>query len=191
MIAVKSPLHNVLSHWPTFLCCVYSLWRDAKCDSSDILTQSDIQIWHPTSSTWCESCSYKIHCLKSLLIELTHSCHAGRLPMSMTHAYSQEVTEESHTALVRNRLLQQMEASSTSDLQHLASRRSPSSAQSVPQTRFADAEGCLKPPLRGSGHHHYLPSAGEHDCHGNETDCCACSSFHYCNVEPLPSTQVQ
>lgn len=112
--------------------------------------------------------------------------------MSMTpHAYSQEVTEESHTALVRSRLLQQMEASSTSDLQHLGSRRSPSSAQTASQPRFADAEGCLQPPLRGSGRHHYLPSAGEHDCHGDETDCCAFSSCYYCNVEPLPSTQVQ
>ena len=102
--------------------------------------------------------------------------------MSMTsHAYSQEVTEESHTALVRSRLLQQMEASSTStaDGQHLGSRRSPSSAQTAPQPRFADAEGCLQPPLRGSGRHHYLPSAGEHECHhGDETDCCASRSFY-------------
>ncbi|DBA76239.1 TPA: hypothetical protein ACH3X1_009959 [Trebouxia sp. C0004] len=87
----------------------------------------------------------------------------GRLPMSMTpHAYSQEVTEESHTTLVRNRLLQQMEASSTADVQHMGSRRSPSrNAQTAPQPRFADAEGCLQPPLRGSGCHHYLPSAGD------------------------------
>ncbi|DBB11360.1 TPA: hypothetical protein ACH3X3_006782 [Trebouxia sp. C0006] len=86
----------------------------------------------------------------------------GRLPISMTsYAYSQEVTEESHTALVRSRLLQQMNASSTADGQHLGSRRSPSSAQTAPQPRFADAEGCLQPPLRGSGRHHYLPSAGD------------------------------
>ena len=108
-----------------------------------------------------------------------------------SHAYSQEVTEESHTALVRSRLLQQMEASSTADVQQLGSRLSPSRAQTAPQPRSADAEGYLQPPLRGSGRHHYLPSAGEHDCHGDETECCAFSCFSNCNIEPLPSTQVQ
>lgn len=114
--------------------------------------------------------------------------------MSMTpHAYNQEVTEESHTALVRSRLLQQMEASSAADAQHLGSRRSPSSAQTAPQPKFADAEGCLQPPLRGSGRHHYLPSAGEHDSHhGDEPDCCASRLSYHCNIELLPSTtQVQ
>ena len=91
-------------------------------------------------------------------------CHAGRLPMSMTSpAYGQEVTEASHTALMRNRLLQQMQAPSDADLHHLGSRYSPTTSQAAPKQR-CDSR-CLQPPLRGSGHHHYLPSAGEHhDC---------------------------
>ena len=72
--------------------------------------------------------------------------------MSMTsHAYSQEVTEESHTALVRSRLLQQMEASSTSDVRHLGSRRSPSSAQTALQPGFLVQRTVCKRPCRAQG----------------------------------------
>ena len=92
--------------------------------------------------------------------------------MSMTSpAYGQEVTEASHTALMRNRLLQQMQAPSDADLHHLGSRYSPTSSQAAPKQRCDSREGCLQPPLRGSGHHHYLPSAGEHDDYSNPLLC--------------------
>ena len=97
---------------------------------------------------------------------------AGRLPLSMTSpAYGQEATEESHTALMRNRLLQQMQTAGSGDLlqqqHHHRGSHSRDTAEvkvlahdgSCWQQRFG--EGCLQHPLRGSGHHHYLPSPGD------------------------------
>jgi len=97
-----------------------------------------------------------------------HCCCTGRLPLSMTsQAYGQEVTEQSHTALMRSKLLQQMDMPSGTGQQHLSFKHSSSSSQAASHERFSGGEGCLQPPLRGSGHHHYLPFAGETQCQCN------------------------
>ena len=88
---------------------------------------------------------------------------AGRLPMSMTsQAYGQEADERSHTALMRSRLVQQMQA--PPDCHGMQPREGHPCTESRSvhgqKSARAAAEGCFRQPVRGSGQHHYLPYAG-------------------------------
>ena len=78
-------------------------------------------------------------------------------------AYGQEATEASHTALMRSRLLQQMQQESCETLPFRSSAYL-DTAEDLDHDRGCCqqgfGEGCLLQPLRGSGHHHYLPSPG-------------------------------
>lgn len=83
--------------------------------------------------------------------------------MSMTSkAYGQEATEVSHTALMQRRLLQQMHTRTDTDSRYSRDGCVRPDSGSPPQHRSGKdiGGGVLQHPVRGSGHHHYLPSKG-------------------------------
>lgn len=80
-----------------------------------------------------------------------------------SQAYGQEATELSHTALMQQRLLQQMQTATGADSRHSRDSHERSASGSRSQHRSGsrdDAGGFMQHPVRGSGHHHYLPSTG-------------------------------
>ena len=79
--------------------------------------------------------------------------------MSMT-SHRQDAEEVSHTAWVRSKLLQQMQPSPG-----LATQQSTDGGASWDLPKYRSGGGvndssCWGHPVRGSGHHQYLPLAG-------------------------------
>ena len=77
-------------------------------------------------------------------------------------AYGQEADERSNTALMRSRLMQQMQTQPDAYEPQAREGHACIGSRSLHQQRSAGAavEGCFRQPVRGSGQHHYLPYAG-------------------------------
>lgn len=98
-----------------------------------------------------------------------------------SQAYAQDVTQESHIALMRSKLLQQMQAPAADDQSfarmlngtHLPNQQKLNGGEGYSQQSLrVPGQGFSQHSVRGSGHHHYLPTAGEHPLfHHPEHEC--------------------